>query len=166
MRESGMQEIRFPLALIGTAIAIHIAVFVAAGGPVGGVMGLITVPETLLIAMIQAVVGVVTCFLVAQILNTGFGTLKSAFVKLVAVAMFPPAAGLLIMSVGLLITPYFPLVGGLVLAVGAISVVALFFGLLKSLFDLDLIELIVFVPILWGVSLLAERTLVWIQANA
>ena len=39
---------------------------------------------------------------------------------------------------------------------GLLAVFILFFGLLQSMFDLELFELIVFVLVLWGVNFLAS----------
>ena len=144
-----MAETKFPLTLIGVAVVIYIGFGVATAGPVGGV---ITVFFLLLQALITSVLGLAACFLVAQIFSTYFGTLRSASVKLVAVALFPPAAGLLIA----LISPI----------IGALAVIVLFFGLLQSLFELELFEVIVFTLALLGVSALAEQAILWIQSMA
>lgn len=141
-----MSETRIPWTLIGIALVIFVGFGFFTAGPAGVVVFVLLL---LLQALITSVLGVGACFVAAQILSTNFGTPKSAFVKLAAIAMFPAAAGLLVGLVS-------PILGVVVLIV-------LFFGLLKSLFDLEFFELIVFVLVLWGVSWLAEQSIGWIQ---
>ena len=143
-----MSEVKIPSALIGIAVVIYAGYGFSLAGPAGGV---VTVLLLLLQALITSVLGLGACFVAAQVLSTDFGTPKSAFVKLAAVALFPAAAGLLV---------------GLVSPIlGALAVIVLFFGLLKSLFDLEFFELVVFVMILWGVSWLAQQSIYWIQSS-
>ena len=143
-----MSETKFPLTLIGIAVVVYAGFGLSIGGPAGGI---ITLFILLLQALITTVLGVMACFVTAQILSTNFGTLQSASVNLAAVALFPAAAGMLMG----LISPI----------LGAIAVIVLYFGLLKSLFDLELFELIVFVLVLWGVSWVAQQVVGWIEAS-
>jgi hypothetical protein len=142
-----MSEIKLPLTLIGTALVIYVGFGFANAGSAGVV---ITVFFLLLQALFSSILGIAACFGTAQLLSTNFGTLKSASANLVAVTLFSGAAGLLIME---MISPL----------LGVIAVIVLTFGLLKSLFDLEFFELIVFVLMLWGVSWVAEQAIVWIQ---
>jgi hypothetical protein len=109
----------------------------------------VTVFFLLLKALFSAILGIAACFGAALLLNTHFGTLKSASANLAAATLFPGAAGLLIAMISPLL--------------GAIAVIVLAAGLLKSLFDLEFFELIVFVLMLWGVSWVAEQAIAWIQ---
>ena len=141
-----MSEIKLPLTLIGTALIIYAGFGFATAGSEGVV---ITVFFLLLQALVTAILGIAACFGAALLLNTNFGTLKSASVNLAAVTLFPGAAGLLIAMISPLL--------------GLIAVIVLFFGLLKSLFYLEFFELIVFVLMLWGVSWVAEQAIGWLQ---
>jgi hypothetical protein len=140
-----MSEIKLPLTLIGTALVIYAGFGFGTAGPAGGVT---TVLLLLLQALITSILGIAACLATAQILSTNFGTITSASANLAAVALFPGAAGLLMA----LISPM----------LGAVTALVLFFGLLKSLFDLEFFELVVFVLILWGVSWAAEQVVSWI----
>ena len=141
-----MSEIKFPLMLVGIALVIYAGFGFATVGPAGGAIAVFIL---LLPAVITSVLGVAACFGTAQILGTNFGTLKSASINLAAVAMFPSAAGLLISLIS-------PLLGG-------IAVIVLFFGLLKSLFDLEVFELIVSVLILG--SVMGNATSHWLDPS-
>lgn len=140
-----MSEIKLPLTLIGTALVIYGGFGFATAGPAGGVT---TVFLLLLQAFITVILGIAACFAAAQILSTNFGTIKSASANLAAVAVFPSAAGLVMA----LISPL----------LGVITVLVLFFGLLKSLFDLEFFELVVFVLVLLGVSWAAQEVVSWL----
>jgi len=107
----------------------------------------ITVFLLLLEALITTVLGIVACFGTAQILSTNFGTIKSASANLAAVALFPGAVGILMAQIS-------PIVG-------VLTVIVLVVGLLKSLFDLEFFELVVFVLVLWGVSWAAKQVIGW-----
>lgn len=139
-----MSEIKLPLTLIVTALIIYAGYGFAAAGPAGGVT---TVFLLLLQALITSVLGIAACFATAQILGTHFGTIESASAKLAAVALFPGAVGALILMISPMLVP--------------ITVIALTFGLLKSLFDMELMELIVFLLIFWGVTWVAEQVMAW-----
>ena len=141
-----MSEIKLPLTLICTALIIYAGFGFATAGSEGVV---ITVFFLLLQALFTAILGIAACFGAALLLNTNFGTLKSASANLAAATLFPGAAGLLIAMISPLL--------------GLIAVIVLFFGLLKSLFDLEFFELIVFVLMLWGVSWVAEQAIGWLQ---
>ncbi|MDG2127768.1 MAG: hypothetical protein P8K08_07215 [Fuerstiella sp.] len=139
-----MSEIKLPLTLIGTALIIYAGFGFATAGSAGVV---ITVFLLLLEALITTVLGIVACFGTAQILSTNFGTIKSASANLAAVALFPGAVGILMAQIS-------PIVG-------VLTVIVLVVGLLKSLFDLEFFELVVFVLVLWGVSWAAEQVIGW-----
>lgn len=139
-----MSEIKLPLTLIGTALIIYAGFGFATAGSAGVV---ITVFLLLLEALISCVLGIVACFGTAQILSTNFGTIKSASANLAAVALFPGAVGILMAQVSPML--------------GALTVIVLVVGLLKSLFDLEFFELVVFVLVLWGVSWAAEQVIGW-----
>ncbi|MEO2020175.1 MAG: hypothetical protein ABGZ53_38075 [Fuerstiella sp.] len=149
-----MSEIKLPLTLIGTALIIYTGFGFATAGPAGAVAAVFLL---LLKALITSILGIVACLGTAQILNTNFGTIKSASANLAAVALFPGAVGLLMaLILSALISP----VLGMMLV--ALTVIVLTFGLLKSLFDLEFFELVVFVLILWGVSWAAEQVIGWL----
>jgi hypothetical protein len=135
-----MKELNFPLALIGIALVILLGVGVYTAGVAGAV---ITTFLLLLQALVSIGLGIVSCFVVAAVLGTSFGALKSACVKLAAVALFPLAIGILIG----LISPI----------VGFWAVLVLYVGLLQSLFDLEIFELFALVFVLWGVATASEQ---------
>ena len=146
-----MSEIKLPLTLIGTALVIFVGFGFAAAGPswYTGTAGGVTIVFLLLLqALITSILGIAACLAAAQILSTNFGTITSALANLAAVALFPGAAGLLIA----LLSPM----------LGVITALVLYIGLLKSLFDLDFLELVVFDLVLWGVSWAAEQVVSWI----
>jgi hypothetical protein len=143
-----MSEIRIPLTLIGISLPIYAGFGFFVAGPAGAA---VTVLLLLLQALMTTFLGVGACFITAAVFSTDFGTLKSACVKLAAVALFPSAAGLL----ASLVSPI----------IGVLLAVVLFFALLKSLFDLEMFELIVFVVVLLGVSSVAEQAVGWILSS-
>ena len=139
-----MSEIKLPLTLIGTALIIYAGLGITTAGPAGAVTAVFLL---LLEALITTVLGIVACLGTAQILSTNFGTIKSASANLAAVALFPGAVGILMAQVSPML--------------GALTVIVLVVGLLKSLFDLEFFELVVFVLVLWGVSWAAEQVIGW-----
>jgi hypothetical protein len=143
-----MSEMRKLWTLIGVALVIYVSFGFAIAGTAGVVVAVFWI---LLQALINVILGIAACFIAAFLLSTNFGTLKSACVKLAAITLFPAAAGLLVGLVS-------PIIGLLLIPV-------LFFGLLSSLFDLELYEVIVVSLSLWGVSWAAEQSIGWIQAS-
>jgi len=136
------EQVRVPLILI----AVSLVIFVGFGFYLGGATGaLITIVLFLVAALIQVVLGVAACYLVAALLDTSFGELKEACVKLAAITVFPSA-------VALVLGPVSPFLAYLV-------VVGLFFGLLMSLFELEFGESLIFVVVLWAVQFLAKGLL-------
>jgi len=133
------EQVRIPAILI----TVSLLVFFGIGAVLGGAAGaLFTTVLFFIVAVIQVVVGVAACYLAASLLDTNFGELKEACVKLAAISMFPTAVSLILGQVS-------PLLAYLVVTV-------LFFGLLMSLFDLEFGESCIFVVILWAVKSLAK----------
>jgi hypothetical protein len=128
-----MSEIKFPLTLIGVAVAIYVGygvfVFVAfEGNPAESNARILLLLLSVFLSAITYVLGI-ACFLVARILGTNFGTLTSASVKLIAATLFPTAIGLLFFTLLEPISQGFAILGGIAV------VILLFVFFLKFLFD-------------------------------
>lgn len=130
------KEYKIPAALLLVGILIDIGhtVFTAGVKGVG--------PELLamgIIVTVQVILGIIACFITARIMGANFGTLTPAMVKLAAVCVFPGAVALFIPS-------FIPLVGMFLTPL-------LFWGLLEWLFELDVMESIVLVFVIWIVQI-------------
>ncbi len=130
-------EITVPAALL----AVGLAVFAIAGFSKGGTdtaAGMFLFLSLRIVFVVA--LGIPACFLVARILNTGFGLFHTAVLKLAAIAVLPPA---------------FAMLGGLMLPftgdwIGWI----LYFSLLEWLFDIEFYEAILFALVLAGMQIL------------
>ena len=163
-----MKHLKYELTLISVALVIYCIVgflvgsgygaelglfdfgFPKAGATAGAKIAVVTVAAVLVTAVITAVLGTVACFIVAALLGTNFGNVKSACTKLAAIALFPGAAGAGFALIS-------PLLGFSAIVVGAVAVIILTFGLLKTLFELTLFELVVFVFVLFWVEVIAVK---------
>lgn len=118
-------------------LAAGLITFVIAGFVEGGVdtaAGIILFVLARFFFMI--ILGIPACFLAAKILGTSFGLFHTAVLKLAAIAVVPPAAGMLL-----------PFAGGWV---GWM----IYLALLEWLFDLEFYEAVVFAVVLAGMQIL------------
>ncbi len=134
------------VVMIGISIATYIVWGYKFAGPLGAgamlKMMMITVPVSL-------VLSVGACYATAAVTGASFGTIGEALVKLVALLVFPNALALVIWS-----AMEFSL-GGLALA--ALAKLVVYWGLLSSFFDLDLLDKIVLVISFLVISGVAEK---------
>lgn len=94
-------------------------------------IGVLTTVLLFVFGVLQTIVVVAACFLVAAVFGTSFGQLSTALVKIFAATVFP-------IAVACAMFPLSPLLS-------CVSIFCLTFGLLKSFFELDLFEVIALV---------------------
>jgi hypothetical protein len=133
-----------PLALLVIGLLLFgVVEFRSAGArSVLPIMGVIFV-----VALIEAALGIVAAYVTASLLGTGFGELRSAFVKLAGIIIFCGALGALI--------PF-----------GGIVVFFVYFGLLIWLFQLEVYEAVVFSVVLWVTRLVVRLAAAGMIAGA
>ncbi len=125
-------------AIPAVLLAAGLITFVIAGFVVGGLetAGGVVVYVLLRVFFVVAL-GIPACFLAARLLGTSFGLLHTAVLKLAAIAVLPPAVGMLIPFTG-------EWVGWI-----------LYFALLEWLFELEFYEAVVFTLVLFAMQILA-----------
>jgi hypothetical protein len=148
-----LQQREIPLGLL--ALGLIIRLYIASQG--GGGEEPVDLTTALLAMLIETGLGVGLliggCFLGARILETNFGSLGSAILKLAAIYILPSACGALL---GVFIDPD---VGWMI----AWPVqYALFFGLMMWLFDLDVFE----VGVMLGVFIVINHLLAFVIASS
>jgi hypothetical protein len=128
------KDYKIPAALIAIGICIELTSALLLGGPHALTRILVTLPLTLLV---QIAIGIAACLITSKIMGTAFGYAGSAILKLAAVFLFPAA-----------VAAYIPVIGWIVSLL-------LYWGLLEWLFELDVIESLVFVFVIWATSAVA-----------
>ena len=135
------KDYKIPAVLLGVGVVLYLIYGMYRGGVAGlGAMA-VALPVQLLI---QVALGVVACLLTVKIIGAAFGYVGSAILKLAAVAVFPSAVSIYI--------PY----------VGWIVSLLLYWGLLEWLFELEVMETITLVVVLFVVNALAIMLVAWI----
>lgn len=140
------REYRIPLGLLGAGLGVFIGYGLFTAGPIGmwSVLGIIAL--NLIIGVVLALVG---CYIAAFLLSIDFGYLHTAALKLAGILCFSWALSVAI-----------PLVGVLVALV-------VYWALLERLFELEPVELITCVVILFLVrvvgGVLGGGVVVWLM---
>jgi len=144
-----MTETRTPWILVAISAAIYAGIGLYSRGPIGSLM-------TLLFVFVQVLISVAcylgVAFVASQVLNMNFGTFNSAAVKFAAIAAFPFAAALLVGA----ISPILAFLVG----------IGLLIGLLVSFFEMDVIELVVFVGLSLLLGWLFDQAFSWLPFAA
>ncbi len=153
-----MAQIKFPLTLIGISVAICFGycVYISiafAGDPSELNARILLLILSLFLSVITSALGIVACCLLARIIGTNFGNLASVSAKLVAGAFFPIAAGLLVFTL------VEPISTGFAILASSVLAMMLYFNLLRSLFEMEFFEAIVFILVLCLVFLLVAALL-------
>jgi hypothetical protein len=128
------KDYKIPAILLVIGILLYLLWAAFTGGAHAAAGMLIDIPVTL---AFKLVIGTVACLLTSKIMGTAFGYVGSALLKLAAVFIFPGA-----------VTLFIPWIGWLV-------ALLLYWGLLEWLFELDALESIVFVIVIWVTSAVA-----------
>lgn len=128
-----IRELSFPLALIGTALAVFVLVAVLTDG-IDARAVWSTSLRHLGRALTLTVFAVAACYIVGRVMGTSFGTIKVGVLKLTAIILFSVA-------VGVCSSMYSP-------ALGFVSYLVLSLGLLRTLFDLEIEDLIALVLVM------------------
>jgi len=128
------KEVKIPAALLGISLLVFLGYGLLAGGAGGAVAVLIVLGAQLVVGIC---LGILACMVTARLMSTSFGPLNTAILKLAAVFAFPTAIAAVI-----------PVIGGLV-------ALALYWGLLTWLFDLEGMEVVVCTFVIWVVRFVA-----------
>jgi hypothetical protein len=129
---SNPKDYKIPLALLGVGVLIYMVYALIVGGIPGVAAMALVLPLRI---VIQAALGIVACMITAKIMGTAFGYAGPAAAKLAAVFVFPGAVTFLI--------PY----------IGWIIALLLYWGLLEWLFELEALETIMLVIVIFFVNI-------------
>lgn len=129
-------EVKAPALLLGIGVIIQVIAGFVGGGGTGAAAVLLAV---VIIIALRLALALPACYLTAKIMNTGFGYLSTAILKLAAIAVFPSAVSMLIPI---------PVINWLI-------AVAIYFGLIMWLFQVEFFEAFILTVVIWLMNVLA-----------
>jgi hypothetical protein len=142
------EEIRFPVILIVVAVAGLLVLEYFRSRGLQPVIRELDEFSYLLHALANTVFGVIACYTIGYFLGTSFGSQKVGLIKLVAIVLFSLTIGLALMKLcpllGLPLSAGFDLGGvfsftfSLPIVMGFLAATILFYGFLRTFFDLEL----------------------------
>lgn len=122
------REVKIPLILLVFGVVIYVVAGVVGAGAAGAAIVLLGIAIQIVLGVALGIAG---CFLAAKLLDTSYGPIDTACLKLAAVIVFPSA-----------IAAFIPIFGWLV-------ALLIYWGLLAMLFDLEPFEVIATALIIW-----------------